>query len=105
MEPRDGYIEIHVAEVSYEGNTFEDVSFNLELSVENGVLAAQVSNVSAMGSQVDDNLFGPVNQMITEKLVDAQSQMEIMDRAELVDVTVSPDGVTLVWRLRSADGN
>lgn len=105
LELRQDYVFVQAASVEYKGITLKDISFHLELYVENGKLSAQMTNLSVMDGSFNDDWLGPVNQIIAEKLAEAQGKMEMMDRAELVDVRVSPDGMTLVWRLKQSEGN
>jgi hypothetical protein len=102
MELREGYIFVSAVSINFEGFTFQDISFHLELSVVNQQLVVEITNVDVAGSGLDDYLFTTVNQMIAERLAQSQEQME---RAELVDVSVSPDGIKLVWRVDSSVGN
>ena len=101
MELHEGYIYVSAVSINFEGFTFQDVSFHLELSAVNQQLVVEITNVKVAGSNLDESIFTSVNQKIAERLAKSQEQME---RAELVDVTVSPDGIKLVWRVDSSTG-
>ncbi|MBN2044581.1 MAG: hypothetical protein JW757_06135 [Anaerolineales bacterium] len=100
IELHEGYIYFRAASINFEGIVFEDLSFHIELSVLEGQLSARMTNVTVSGSEIDDKVFEPVNQMITERLAQSVEQVE---QAELVDVRVSPEEITLVWRLNRSN--
>ncbi|MFN2145564.1 MAG: hypothetical protein ACK2T7_09435 [Anaerolineales bacterium] len=102
IELQEGYLLVTAATVEVGGATFRDVSFHLELFVVNGRLSARLTRVSVVGEEIDEQFYAPFNQLIAEKLAETQGQMEMMDRAELVEAQVTTEGVTLVWRLNSS---
>lgn len=99
LEPRDGYIYAHADSFQMEGISGTNVSFHLELGVSNGVLTAKVTNVEANGFVIDSSLFEPYNQMIADRLAQVT---EMTDRATLETVSVTPDGVKMVWLLNTS---
>lgn len=105
VELRDGYVFVHAGAVNFGGLSFSNVSFHLELFVIEGRLSAEMTNVTVSGTAIDEVIYAPVNQMIEDKLTESQGQMEMMSRAELVDARVNVEGITLVWRVTSGDGN
>ncbi len=96
LELRDGYIDVSAASVEYQGVIVRNVSFHLELYAVNGQLAAEITNARVNGEVFDDGLFEQVNAMIAQQLTDVSGQS---DRAELVDVSISPDGVKMTWQV------
>lgn len=102
IELHEGYIFFSAASVNFDGLVFRDISLHIELFILEGQLSARMTNVTVSGSPIDDNVFAPVNQMITERLAQSVEQVE---QAELVEVRVSPEEITLVWRLNSASTN
>ena len=102
LEPRDGYIYVSAASVQYQGITARNVSFHLELGVQNGDLSARITNVSVSDNLFDESLFESVNQMIAERISEAAQNN---DQAELLSVGVSQEGVKLVYRIDPNGGN
>ena len=103
LEPRDGYIFVSAASVQYQGFTARNVSFHLELGVQNGQLSALITNVSVSDNLFDESLFESVNQMIADRISEAAQENE---RAELVSVSVTQqDGVKMVWMVDASLGN
>ena len=96
LDPRDGYIFVSAASIQYQGFTARNVSFHLELGVQNGDLTAQITNVSVSNNLFDEALFESVNQMIAERISDAAQNN---DQAELLSVNVTQDGVRMVWQV------
>ena len=68
LEPRDGYIYVSAASVQYQGITARNVSFHLELGVQNGDLSARITNVSVSDNLFDESLFVSANQMLRQKM-------------------------------------
>ncbi|MEJ2758266.1 MAG: hypothetical protein P8046_07265 [Anaerolineales bacterium] len=102
LEPRDGYIYAQADSFQMEGISGTNVSFHLELGASNGVLTAKITNVEANGIVIDSSLFEPYNQMIAERLGQVT---EMTDRASLETVSVTPDGVKMVWLLNTSAEN
>jgi len=96
LEPRDGYIFVSAASVEYQGITARNVSFHLELSVQNGKLAAKITNVAVSDNLFDESVFENFNQMIADQLAQASQDNQ---RAELLSVAVAQDGVKMVWKI------
>ncbi len=99
LEPRDGYIYAHADAFQLEGISGNNVSFHLELGASNGLLTAKITNVEANGLVIDSSLFEPYNQMVADQL---NQFSEMTDRASLETVSVTPDGVKMVWLLNSS---
>lgn len=102
MELRDGYIFLQADSVEYQGITARDVSFHVELSAENGQLAASITNVVVSGNEFDDSFFESINQILAQRLAESVQQDQ---RAQLESVSISPSGVLLVWRIDPSFGN
>ena len=96
LEPRDGYIYVSAASVQYQGITARNVSFHLELGVQNGDLSARITNVSVSDNLFDESLFVSANQMLAAQLAQASQDN---DQAELLSVDISQEGVKMVWRI------
>lgn len=102
LEPRDGYIYVHADTVQVQGVTGKDVSFHLVLGVENGILTAQVTDLQVNDNVFDTSQFDEYNQMIADSL----SQFsEMTDRATLESVSVTTEGIKMVWILNPGTGN
>jgi hypothetical protein len=100
IELHEGFIYFKAASVNFEGIVFRDISLHIELAVVAGQLDAKISNVTVSGSTIDDKVFEPVNEMLSERLAQSVEQVE---QAELVDVRVSPEEITLIWRLNGSN--
>ena len=96
LELQEGFIFVSAASVEIQGITARDVSFHLELFAVNGKLSARITNVKVSDNLFDEALFEQFNQMIADRLSAASQENE---RAELVDVSISPDGVKMTWRI------
>ena len=96
LDPRDGYIFVSAASVRYQGITVQDVSFHLELGVQNGDLTAKITNVSLSNNLFDESFFESVNQMIAARISEAAQDN---DQAELLSVDVTQEGIKMVWKI------
>jgi len=96
LDPRNGYIFVSAASVRYQGITVQDVSFHLELGVQNGDLTARITNVSLSNNLFDESFFESVNQMIAERISEAAQDN---DQAELLSVDITQEGVKMVWKI------
>jgi hypothetical protein len=72
------------------------ISFQLELSVNNGSLAATASEAQIDGVPVDQAAVDLLNQRIASQLSQVDQQVP---NAILESVSVSPEGVDLTWRV------
>jgi hypothetical protein len=102
LELRDGYIFVSAAQLDFQGVEARDVSFNLELGANNGQLTAAFTNVQVGNNAFDHEKIAAYNQMLAEGLAQGAQQTE---QARLESVSVSPDGVKMVWQLDPATGN
>lgn len=96
LDPRDGYIFISAASVQYQGITVRNVSFHLELGVQNGDLTARITNVSVSDNLFDESFFESVNQIIADRISEAAQDN---DQAELLSADVTQEGVKMVWKI------
>jgi hypothetical protein len=96
MELREGYIYLHADSIQIEGTEATDVTMHLRLSAVNGKLSARMTNVEVSGLPVDESLFKEANEMLAQQLEEASQQA---GKASLEDVSISPDGVHMVWRI------
>jgi len=102
LELRDGYIYVQADSVEFQGITAKDVSFHIELMAVNGQLSARITNLDISGSLIDERVFESYNEMLAEQLAQASQQN---DQAFLESVSISPDGVKLVWLINAGAGN
>jgi hypothetical protein len=96
LEPRDGYIFVSAGSVEFQGFTARNVSLHLELGVRDGQLDARITNVNVSNNLFDETLFESANRLLAERLSEAAQQNE---RAELLSVDVTQDGVKMVWQI------
>jgi uncharacterized membrane protein len=102
VELRDGYIYVHADSVQFQNQIATNVSFHIELTEINGLLAAQITNLDMSGNMIDESAIESYNQMLTEELTKAGQQV---DQAKLENVSVSPDGIKMVWLLGANGSN
>lgn len=79
-----------------EGGRAATMQFRLDLSAVDGRLSAVVSEVQVNGRSVPDDRVAGWNQKISEKLAQAAQKNE---KATLQRVTITPDAVTMQWRV------
>ncbi len=96
LEAKEGYILVTADEIEVQGITARDVSLHLELGASSGQMTAEITNVQVADNTFDDETFEPYNQMIAARLQEASQQYE---RASVDSVTVSPEGILVVWRV------
>jgi hypothetical protein len=94
MELRDGYIFVSAAQMEFQGIQARDVSFHLEMGSNDGQLTAAITNLQISNNSFDNAAIEPYNQMLAERLAQATQQTE---QARLESVSISPDGVKMVW--------
>lgn len=102
LEPRDGYIYVHADTVQIQGVTGQNVSFHLVLGASNGILTAQITDLQVNDNAFDTSQFDAYNQMIADNL----SQFtEMTDRASLESVSVTSEGIKMVWILNTSSNS
>ena len=96
VELMDGYIQVYSDQLFVEGTIVKDVSFRLDMQVNNGLLDARISEASYSGNKIDDAQLAEYNQQISQSL---QSAAQQNDRATLDSVSITPESVLMVWRV------
>ena len=96
VELKDGYIQVYSDQLFVEGIIVKDVSFRLDLQVNNGLLEAVISEASFSGNKIDDAQLEQYNSVISQSLQAAGQQN---DRATLDSVSITPESVLMVWRV------
>lgn len=102
LELRDGYVFVQADSVQFQGIAASNVTFHIELLAVNGRLAGQITNLNVSGNLINESMLENYNQILSERLVQASQQSE---RAVLQSVSVSPEGVKMVWLIDPQTGN
>jgi hypothetical protein len=102
LELREGYIFVSAAQLEFQGITAKDVFFHLALGSMDGQLTAAITNLHVSDNSFDDAAIEPYNQMLAERLAQATQQSE---QAKLESISVSPDGVKMIWLIDPSTGN
>ena len=102
LELRDGYIFVSAAQLNFQGVEARDVSFHLELGTANGQLTAAFTNVQVGNNAFDNQSIASYNQALAEGLAQGSQQTE---PARLESISVSPEGVKMVWQIDPSSGN
>jgi hypothetical protein len=96
VELMDGYVQVYSSQLFVQGQMVNDVSFQLYMSAVNGQLQVNISNASYDGNAIPDEDLAEYNQQIADSLQAAAQQNDV---ATLDSVSISPDGVVMVWRI------
>ncbi len=99
VDARDGYLQVEAERRRPGSNRRDNISYRLTLGVEDGHLAARISDLQLGGYEIDDSQLAAWNERIAANLERAGRESE---QSELTDVTVNSDGMTLVWRVETA---
>ncbi len=102
LELRDGYVYVSAAQIEYQGITARDASFHIELGTNNGQISTAITNVQVSNNTFTDEDIQPYNQLLTEQLNQAAQQSE---QARLESISVSPDGIKMVWLIDPSINN
>lgn len=99
VDLHSGYLTAVAGRRRLSGSGRDTISFRLDLGVEDGHMTAVVSEVVVDGFSVSQARVQAWNQRIAANLERAGNRSEDSD---LVDVLVTGDAVTLVWRVETA---
>ncbi|MFP3853088.1 MAG: hypothetical protein ACLFWD_02215 [Anaerolineales bacterium] len=99
VELHSGYLAAEASRRRLSGSGRDTMSFRLDLGAEDGRMTAVILEVEVDGFNVSQDRVQAWNQRIAANLERAGNRS---DDSDLVDVVVTEEAVTLVWRVETA---
>jgi len=93
---QSGYISVSASKARTDSNAVDTLEFRLTLGVADSHLTATISDLEIDNFGISQAMVDEWNQMLADGLSQAGQDSP---NSELESVSVSPEGVTMVWRV------
>lgn len=93
---QSGYIQVSASKARADSSAVDTLEFRLTLGVADGHLTAVISDLELDNFGISQAMIEEWNQMLADGLSQAGQDSP---NSELESVSVSPEGVTMIWRV------
>jgi len=98
VDLKDGYVQVTGVKEMPVGDHTDELSFKMTLGVQDGHLTATISDAEFNQNPIDGERVAEWNERVAQNL---EKKGQNHPNSTLESVSVTPDGVTMVWRIET----